>query len=61
MQNYRQLISLQNLEPCKILADRNHFPVLNYFFDRAKELYPEYVHECPFTVRKIMKNNSRIC
>lgn len=50
MQNYRQIVSLKELEPCKMIADRTIFPLANYFFDRAKELYPQYVHLCPYTV-----------
>lgn len=49
--NYRQIIDLHNNEPCKIMADRKWFPPVNYLFDRARELYPHFIHDCPYTVR----------
>lgn len=48
--NYRQTVELKNIEPCKIMANRKWFPPVNYLFDRARELYPQYVHDCPYSV-----------
>lgn len=49
--NYRQFIDLRNVQPCKIMANRKWFPALNYLVDRAKDFYPEIIHDCPYTVR----------
>lgn len=49
-QNYRQYAELKNIETCKLFASAKYFPGLNYFVDRAKGLWPETVHDCPYTV-----------
>lgn len=48
--NFRQIVDLKKLEPCKFLSDRKWFPPLNYIIDRLRELYPEIIKDCPWTV-----------
>lgn len=52
--NYRQIVDIWNMEPCRIMADRKWFPPVNYLFDRARELYPQFVHDCPYTVSNLI-------
>lgn len=53
--NYRQIVSLKNVDFCKTMKDVTTSVYFVRFIEKWREMFPGFFHACPFTVKAVVR------